>query len=447
MKKMTFALACASAVAAFAAAQDSDSVISSIGFEDYTLTGDPLSFTGLSGKTDAGVSGSATDSFWLYDGGTSGAADGSAVKKYGTPNLDAPTTGAAAGEKYLELSTEGGTLWRSINHLVDSETLGAAQQVDAETGLYIDTMVQFTPTEDGGTPDLGEDDKLAIWLNVKDNVTNLCVQALQAKSEFSANVPQTFVLNNAAGNLTINAGEWYRLKVKVNRLMDVMTAYEIFIGNDQLKAVGDELPWDASSAALFAESPFKDQIAANQLFVSLQGMEEKAPALTAVGFKGSGAIDSLQFTTQDPGGVDPAGEFNVNWGSEGVQEVWGSTPPTDTELAAIQAWASANGLDATAVAGETGAAAYLLGLTAVPKEVPALKITAITQTETGWTITIACDAQPDLTKINGSLVVKTATTLGGTWTSQTIEPAFVAGKATITVSAGDAKFMKAAVTK
>ena len=293
MKKMTFALACASAVAAFAWEAP---VLNAIGFEDYTLTDG--SFTGLSNKKDNGTDASAPgDSFWLYVG-ASNSEDASTVKAY-----DSAKTG---NSNYLELSTEGGTLWRSINGLSSATTLGAAQEVSAETGLYIDTMVQFTPTEDGGAPDLDPSDKLAIWLNVKDNVTNLCVQALQAKSEFSANVPQTFVLNNAAGNLTINAGEWYRLKVKVNRLMDVMTAYEIFIGNDQLKAVGDELPWDASSAALFAESPLKDQIAANQLFVSLKGTSETAPALTAVGFKGSGAIDSLQFTTQDPGGEDPA---------------------------------------------------------------------------------------------------------------------------------------------
>ena len=132
--------------------------------------------------------------------------------------------------------------------------------------------------------------------------------------------------------------------------------------------------------------------------------------------------------------------------------VWGETPPTADELAAIQKWATANGLSATQVAGETGAAAYLLGMTTVPSEVPALSITSIDQTAEGWTVTVACSAQPDLSKVNGKLTVKTATSLGETWTVQTYDASKLAfsedkSKVVITVTADTAKFMKAVLTK
>lgn len=130
--------------------------------------------------------------------------------------------------------------------------------------------------------------------------------------------------------------------------------------------------------------------------------------------------------------------------------VWGATPPTADELLKIQAWATANGLSATQVSGETGAAAYLLGMKTVPKEVPALSITSIDQTATGWTVTVACSEQPDLSKVNGKLTVKTATSLGEAWAVQTYGASnltFVDGKAVITVTADTARFMKAALTR
>ena len=452
MKKMTFAFACASAVAAFASAPDP--VISSINFEDYTVP-----FTGLSLAGDDGSVVAATASRWLYEGTGD---DGSTVKAYDPAITD--------NANYLELSTEGGTLWRSINTLASTTELGTAQEVSAETGLYVDTMVQFTPTEDGGAPELGDDDKLAIWLNVDSTgTTNLMVKS----SFYYAQDAETVVHSNRCYKLsgTYEAGAWYRLTVKAVKSLTGTVGQEagIYLPGFEISVDGqvlttDEQVCDAGALSYLTTDevegeevePYLDAVAAAKLtgktFVpSIAGYQSAdVSALQAVGFKGSGAIDNLQFTTEDPN-ADPEGDFEVNWGSEGVQAVWGDTPPTAAELAAIKAWAVANSLSADDVAGENGAAAYLLGLTEVPEEMPELKITAIEQAETGWTITIACDAQADLSKINGSLVVKTAAELGGTWTAQTIEPTFTeddgATITTITVPAGDAKFMKAAIGK
>ena len=294
MKKMTFALACASAVAAFAAAENP--VISSINFDAYEA-----GFKGLSLKGDDGQTVAATASRWLYEG----AEDGSTVKAYDPVNTDNPN--------YLELSTEGGTLWRSINTLTSSTELGAAQPVPADTGLYIDTMVQFTPTEDGGAPDTVEGDKLAIWLNVDSSgeapVTNLMVKAnaytLGESGPMAA--ATTFPLVPADGSaLSINPGTWYRLTVKAvaNALATdengIIPAFEIRVGGALMKAASG-LPFSEFFADFVAEG-LQAAYGQNALFPSLQEMGGAGASITlqAVGFKGSGAIDNLQFTTQKP---------------------------------------------------------------------------------------------------------------------------------------------------
>ena len=313
MKKMTFALACASAVAAFAWEAP---VLNAIGFDDYTLTDGP--FTGLSNKKDNGTDASAPgDSFWLYVA-ASGSTDGSTVKAYDSENTGKPN--------YLELSTEGGTLWRSINGLSSATTLGKAQEVPAD-GLYIDTMVQFTPTEDGGDPDLDPSDKLAIWLRVTTDaedatksVTNLCVRGCAmttegtGRNETPVATPTTFVLTGAE----VKAGTWHRLKVRaigniVNQGQvegDFVSGFVVEIDRKTMRIANDGVSCDSKFTGYY-ESALVDGAAKlitdGQFIPSLMGYQnEDKSALQAVGFKGSGAIDSLQFTTQDPGGEDPA---------------------------------------------------------------------------------------------------------------------------------------------
>ena len=80
-----------------------------------------------------------------------------------------------------------------------------------------------------------------------------------------------------------------------------------------------------------------------------------------------------------------------------------------------------------------------------------MHIDAIEQTETGWTITVSASAGetaiPLSDAINGTLKVRYASTLDGTWTETTYAPTFANGTATVTVTAEGAKFMKAAITR
>jgi len=290
MKNLTFALACASTFALFAEIKAPPA-----GFEEYEA----------GAKVANAVEPGSQFTYWLYEG-ASGSEDGSTVKAYGGDNLAAPTTGDAAGDKYLELSTEGGTLWRSLAEVKQMEngsaTLGDAHTIDPEKGLYIDTMVQFTPTEDGGVPTIDTDnDKLAIWLNVDSSeagpVTNLCVLGSYISNEGAEAVTNVYKATNKA----IDAGTWYRLTVKAVPAIDGcllvtdgILGFEVSIDNTPI--VFDKMTMDAGSLDYV---PDADAIRAKTVVASALGLNAAA-TLQAVGFKGSGALDNLAISETAP---------------------------------------------------------------------------------------------------------------------------------------------------
>lgn len=326
MKKMMLALACAAACAASATEWGY------VGFENLDVGlmtyGDPDS---------VGTSQNLVEGNFLY-AASSGSTDNSSVVAYdGAPSLPAGAP-KAVGEKYLSLSTEGGTLWRSLNspHLdgnveVEKGTWvdGEAVEVPENGHLYIDTMVQFTPTEDGSEPEVGEDAKLAIWLNVAEvdgvSKTNLCVRGAVISSD-GQGTPTTFTIVDGPD---VVPGKWYRLTVEMISYIDddgailgqqipgfkvsldgtVLTADKCTLTTELIDLIGDmELPEVLQDAL------------AKKVFANIKGAE--ASALTAVGFKGSGAIDEFLATDATPEFVPTftTVEFTLAWG-EGVSAV------------------------------------------------------------------------------------------------------------------------------
>ena len=350
MKKLMFATALVASAAAFAAP------INATSFEGYTADTAVIS----NGGGDVGEQG-AGDNYFCYEGDQ----DGSMVKAYDVgDNLTAPVArplyfaSASPNANYLELSTEGGTLWRSIDpirsYTVDNTTTysNGAPVAVAATGTYLDTLVQFTPTEDGGAPELGEKDKLAIWLNVDSNQqTNLMVKAnLYDMGEAPSATPTTFTLAAAEGTKTIVAGEWYRLTIKAIpnvTLTDdngVIPAFEIYVDGVQMRATTAQFTTAMveTFASMDALSEYMTAaIAANKIFPSLaeMGNQGDTPTLEGVGFKGSGAIDDLVWTTEDPfqGGAG-GDDYKVEIGGNDVV-----ITPTAADLAAIAAAAQAAG--------------------------------------------------------------------------------------------------------
>lgn len=306
MKNLTFALACASTFALFAAidAPKAD-------FENYAV-GD---------KVSGMLEPNSQFKYWLYEG-ASGSEDGSTVKAYGGENLAAPTAG---DKQYLELSTEGGTLWRSLAEVKTegSGTLGEAQALPAG-GLYIDTMVQFTPTEDGGEPETAPDDKLAIWLNVDSSggtpVTNLMVKSafyyLPDGEETITSREQTYRLSG-----TYEPGVWYRLTVEAIKTLTTPSGQDggIWLPGFQIRVDGKLLTTservcddgafdyltvdviDGEAVAPYVDAAGKGLLTARTFIPSIVGYQNSdKSALQAVGFKGSGALDNLAISEKDP---------------------------------------------------------------------------------------------------------------------------------------------------
>ena len=336
MKKLMFACTCAAFAAAFA------DPINATGFESLNV-----GQTGISVKGDDGSDSSAHYFCFLGD---QGVVDGSMVKAYGgEDSLPAFSYRAACGvpnffqtagltqAKYLELSTEGGTLWRTVADNGNNGTLGAGYNLfDREYNsidVYVDTLVQFTPTEDGTAPATSGDDKIAIWLNVDSTdpeapVTNLCVKAAVYDDQGGKSI-ETFTITNAPN---IEPGQWYRLTVKA--IADILNQYVLSYFNDpalpgfMIYLDGRLLTADKTTLTATAIEAFNDlgyfseeeynNLVGCSVFASLAGFVDEDTKFFAVGFKGSGAIDDLQIGEDVPdfgSGVSSV-DFTLAWGDE-----------------------------------------------------------------------------------------------------------------------------------
>ena len=235
---------------------------------------------------------------------------------------------SATDANYLALDTEGGTLWRSLA-TITSETvgedttygLGAAQSVGSN-GIYLDTLVQFTVTEDEA-PTLGADDKLAIWLQAGEGTTNLMVHAGWTVDGSLTEDGTNFVLSG----VSVIPGEWYRLTVK---------AYDdILVENDELKfpafsifidgtEVGTgNFTIDSTFAASLSElykPGMASKVEAGTVFLScVAGEPSVTTTLQGVGFQGTGAVDEIVWTEENPIAAATI-DFTLTWG-EGVSTV------------------------------------------------------------------------------------------------------------------------------
>lgn len=342
MKKLMFATALVASVAAFADA--APTAINAVGFEGYALgytpqTGETEKNEDETDKTEAGYG------YFYFDGGEGGASNSSVVTNETPSTTETKRTAYFAektNRKFLALDTEGGTFWRCLNeisHSGDPVTygLGAVTNV-AATGTYLDTLVQFTVTEDDA-PTTTADDKLAIWLGVVTNEqgevtgTNLMVRAKAWSwvNEEINSAPVDFVIANSP----VVAGEWYRLTVKaVQSVVDpnqkILPAFQIYIDGTAVAATTSPISTDlqtifatAGEASIWMEG-MADLAAANKLFPTLAEDPQYVTDVTlqGVGFQGTGAVDEIVWTEDDlfPAGGQTGIDFTLTWG-EGVSAV------------------------------------------------------------------------------------------------------------------------------
>ena len=310
MKKLLFAIAGAAAFSAFAADPSAGANdISIVGFENYTVDQTVI------GYGDNGVAG---DTLWSCAGD-----DASLVKTLGGDNAAVPSITEPrpfAGEtntKYLALDTNGSELQRAIP---------AAGQTIAADGTYIDTLVQFTPSESAPTPTDLTGAKLAIWLGVVENVTNLYVQGGFLEGPVGEGTPTIDTTATQAyklGNIQVEPGLWYRLTVKAVKLDDdgagnTISGFQILV--DGTLAVSDTAVADAAGIQYYTDYAAEAGVfpgaagllSAKTLIPSCAGVIADA-TLTSVGFKGTGALDDFVVTTEAPDFTPAAIDFSLTW--------------------------------------------------------------------------------------------------------------------------------------
>ena len=349
MKKLLFAIAGAASFAALAAdpaARSGD--ISLVGFENYTADQTVIGY---------GDDGNSGNTLWSCVGD-----DASLVKTYGNDNATAPSItepAPFAGEtntKYLALDTNGSELQRAVP---------AVGQTIAADGTYVDTLVQFTPSESAPTAADLTDAKLAIWLGVVENVTNLYVAggAYSAESTDDEDITVTAKSYKLSG--TYEANTWYRLTVKaINSIADAdwegsnYPGFEICIDGTPLTVVDDQV-YDATALAWFADGVITDtSILTGGTFIpsAVTSLSTADSTLTSVGFKGTGALDDFVVTTVAPDFTPAAISLTLTWTPAevtGVSYVLESDPATTnvvTSGTAVSIPAAAIGTNVTLIA-------------------------------------------------------------------------------------------------
>ena len=301
-------------------------------------------------NAEGGVSGAGTGAVWWRKETT---AEETLVLPYAgnmTPAAEAkrPTINGSAmatGANFLKVSNSN-PLWRmltpydKVNDAWPTEfPSGGAVNVPEGVsgtpyngGLFVDTLVQFTPSEDAPTPESGS--KLIVWMN-----TNgfLCVTANELSLQDGNFV---YTKTDYETGTEVYTNTWHRLTVSA--FNDVcycgdgdgsgltLHGFSVYIDGNAVVAN------DATVSAAALAKPLNDTtffefwcwphvldlINAKKFFPSLD-YESPSASLSAVGFKGEGLVDDIVVSDVDP---FPPGDvvsidFNLTW-PEGVSAVW-----------------------------------------------------------------------------------------------------------------------------
>ena len=292
MKKLMFATALVASVAAFADA--APTAINAINFAGYA--------TGATFQNyDPELNSEENTGPFFYFQGEAGVSNSSVVTNESASANHTAFFADATDSNYLALDTEGGTFWRGLNQAKRTEEgetvtygLGDPRAI-AATGTYLDTLVQFTVTEDDA-PTLGGDDKLAIWLQAGEGTTNLMVKAAVV-DEGGGRTETAFTVSGT----TVEPGTWYRLTVKAVADItdtDEIPGFQIFLNGTVIAA--DKPTLTAGYLELIESDSHHADIVAGKYFAS----PKTVATLQGVGFQGTGAVDEIVWTEDD---LFPAG--------------------------------------------------------------------------------------------------------------------------------------------
>ena len=231
------------------------------------------------------------DGFKVWDAGET---NPTLVKAY----KDGEALDEEAGESYLGIETDGTPLFRGFaNSDGDAVNFGDA---------YVSTYVQFTAADSAPTSLDGSDAKIALWLQEDEDAgtTNLMVSC--GIIDAGGSVSETTNVALVAEGIEPNS--WH--KVTIKPVLDEAEGQTVGVGflvylDDATSplAVKDKVTLVDSSWAELYSKPIQDFIDAGKYLPSRvthdsnPGVSDK---LAGIAFDGTGAIDNLDITTDEP---------------------------------------------------------------------------------------------------------------------------------------------------
>lgn len=391
------------------------------------------------------------DGFWTTETadenitvGTYG--DGNVAYTYGNPaaNTRAEVFGSAQNQ-FLKLETEAGkALWRNL-----AAEAGGVATVDAANSYVLDTLVQFTATDEAPTAAAG--DKFILWLKSDEaaGTTSLMVTSGAIKDDLGAisSTPVTLALDTP-----VVPGQWARVSVKT---FEAATeggnlGFVVYVDGAVASATAENYKSIVNEGGL-PESDLTEQGAYyytnKQLFFSMIDPEVSGSKnLSAVGFEGSGSIDDLQivaaadapsFTQYTPGVVNYTVKFQAvgvdSWTAADITVASGATigsmPATSVEGYEFKGWFTDEGCTvvfdpATAIsANMTIYAKFEAVVTPAEPVAPGETVTAATADEATAALTKAgiktpstvADAKAYAAKFEAVATLNGAGTYSATW--------------------------------
>ena len=159
---------------------------------------------------------------------------------------------------------------------------------DIGTGLYFDSMVQFTATDTPPTVEANTSDKLVVWLKEiegsegQPSTYKLCVTA--GVWDELGNITVT-PFENTNPEIAISKDEWCRLTISVSKDSDGYPLFEVRVNGKLFTA---EVEKEGEEVEVVSQ------------FMSLAYTAEDAKTISSVSFQGKGVIDDLVWTTEDP---------------------------------------------------------------------------------------------------------------------------------------------------
>ena len=258
--------------------------------------------------------------YWLYDGNSAaetGVDTGCVIK---TVDYTDAETGYAGTKPAIAPETDVKALGIEADKRLTRTITGVnGGSVDIGSGIYFDTMVQFTATDTA--PALADGDKLVVWLYGSDEADGLfgATTGLVVTAGYLADDQNNTETRNYFVGGNVEPNSWHRLTIKslanissTNPDDTAPAGFVVFI--DGAPVSSSEAKGVAGSAVDSLTPTANYWATANQLFPSVvKGNATNARTLTAVDIEGTGMIDDIYFTSEAPSFAGDNAYLTLNW--------------------------------------------------------------------------------------------------------------------------------------